>query len=169
MAAAADVALRGLSSRTGESANLAILDGTEAVYVAHFSAQRVMRMFTEAGNRAPLHATGTGKVLLAYEPEDRRTALLEAVSLTPFTSRTIASREILEGELSRIRRHGFARDQGELEEGVWCLAVPILTADDTCLAALSVSGPRERLGRAREEELLNELRSTSAELARRLK
>ena len=64
--------LRRLVELTGESANLAVLDGDAATYVAHLSAPRTVRMFTEVGNRAPLHASGTGKVLLAGLSDERR-------------------------------------------------------------------------------------------------
>lgn len=149
---------------TGESANLAILDGNAAVYVGHVASPRTVRMFTEAGNRAPLHASGTGKVLLANLPDDRRNALVSVLVLEQHTRRTITDREDLRRELDRVRRTGTAIDNGEFEDGVRCIAVPVRDARDRVVAAISVSGPASRLTSERAASLLPQIQAVSTRL-----
>ena len=169
--------LQELVDLTGESANLAVLDGTAAVYVAHVASPRTVRMFTEAGNRAPLHASGTGKVLLANLPDDRREALLDGLVLERHTRHTIVTRDGLRRELDRVRDGGAALDNGEFEDGVSCVAVPVRDRGDRgdrggrgdrpdrVVAAISVSGPASRLTRERALELLPQIKAISARLS----
>jgi IclR family acetate operon transcriptional repressor len=153
---------------TGESANLAVLDGQAAVYVAHVAAPRTVRMFTRVGNRAPLHASGTGKVLLANLAEERREALIGELALMRHTPMTITDRDPLRRELEAVRRLGYALDNGEFEEGVSCVAVPVRDATDQVVAAVSVSGPASRLTRDRAELFVPQIQGVVAELSRTL-
>ncbi len=157
--------LQELVELTGESANLAVLDGSAAMYVAHVASARTVRMFTEAGNRAPLHASGTGKVLLAHLPDDRREALVGTLNLEPHTHRTIVDREALRRELARVRRAGAAVDNGEFEDGVRCIAVPVRDAGHGVVAAVSVSGPASRLTSERAAALVPQIQAVSARLS----
>lgn len=137
--------LQKLVELTGESANLASLDGEGVVYLAHVEAARTVRMFTKVGNRVPLHATGTGKAILASMSADQRRLLLAGQRLRRYTPNTITDRRKLEAELELIRRRGYAIDAGELEEGVHCIAVPVRDHSAEVAASISVSGPSSRL------------------------
>ena len=135
--------LAGLVERTGESANMAVVDGDMAVYVAQVPSPHSMRMFTEVGRRVHLHSTGVGKALLMQLPDDAILALLQrtgmpAASANTHTTAPSLMRDI---ELSRVR--GYAVDEGEQEIGVRCFAVPV--PDAPTLTAISVSGPGSRL------------------------
>jgi len=152
--ARAEPFLRALVQLTGESANLAALDGTEAVYLAHLAPSRTVRMFTEVGKRAPLYATGTGKVLLANLHPTRLEALLRHIELKRYTPTTIVEPECLREELDRINAQGYAHDDGEYEEGVRCIAVPVRDTSGRVVAALSISGPNGRLTRERADAWL---------------
>lgn len=157
--------LRTLVELSGESANLAALEGESVVYLAQEQSARVMRMFTEVGNRAPIHATGTGKVMLAHLPDLDREALLAKLALVRYTPSTITDPRSLRAELARIREVGYARDDGELEEGVRCVAVPACD-DSGVAAALSVSGPSSRLTADRVTDLLPRLLDLAARFSR---
>ena len=137
--------LQKLVELTGESANLAALDGEGIVYLAHVEAARTVRMFTKVGNRVPLHATGTGKAILASMSAAERRLLLAGQRLRRFTPNTITDRRKLEAELDVIRKRGYAIDAGELEEGVHCIAVPVRDHSAEVTASISVSGPSSRL------------------------
>lgn len=150
---------------TGESANLAALDGTQAVYLAHVAPSRTVRMFTAVGNRAPLYATGTGKVLLANLDAARLDALLDHLDLRAYTATTITDRERLLEELRTIRAQGFAHDDGELEDGVRCIAVPVRDRTQQVVAALSISGPNGRLTRERADAWLLPVQEAAQELS----
>jgi IclR family acetate operon transcriptional repressor len=141
--------LQKLVELTGESANLAALDGEGIIYLAHVEAARTVRMFTKVGNRVPLHATGTGKAILASMTPEKRRLLLAGQRLKRYTPNTITDRRKLEAELEAIRKRGYAIDAGELEEGVHCIAVPVRDHGAEVTASISVSGPSSRLTLAR--------------------
>ena len=88
---------------TSESANLGLLEGGMAVYVAQVEGPRMMRLFTEVGNRVPFYACATGKSLVAFQAQDVREALLLQSQLTRHTSTTITDREQLRLELAKRR------------------------------------------------------------------
>lgn len=137
-----------------ESSNLAGLEKNSVVYIEQVPAPRMVRMFTEPGNRVPAHATGTGKVLLAYQPPEVIDSVLRRAGLPRFTPHTITDPERLKSELDDIREQGYALDSEEMEEGVRCLAAPVFSPDGHILVAMSISGPATRLGQDRLEELI---------------
>ncbi|GGP47600.1 IclR family transcriptional regulator [Saccharothrix coeruleofusca] len=129
----------------GETANLAVLDGDEVVYVAQVPSPHSMRVFTEVGRRLLPHATGVGKAMLAQLPRQEARALLERTGLPARTPNTITDPERLLSALDRIAAQGYALDESEQELGVRCVAVPLVGGPT--LAAVSVSGPEGRLTR----------------------
>jgi len=129
-----------LAADTGETVNLAVLDGDEAVNVAQADGRHIVGIGAWAGRRTPLHCTANGKVLVAFS---ERRAL--PVTLERFTRRTIVDPTALERELDRVRQRRYATNVGELEQGLHAVAVPVRNAAGLCVAALSVSGPSYRL------------------------
>lgn len=132
-----------LVEATGETANMAMMDGDEVVYVAQVPSKHSMRMFTEVGRRVLPHCTGVGKAMLAQcEPAYAR-ALVTRTGMPAETSRTITDPDAFVAELGRIRARGYSLDDGEQEVGVRCLAVTV--PDSPSLAAISISGPAGRV------------------------
>jgi DNA-binding IclR family transcriptional regulator len=129
---------------SGETTNLAVRDGTRTRYVAQVPSRASVRMFMEIGSTTPLHATGIGKVLLAYaEP-----AVFDEVvqgGLAARTRRTITRVEELAAAMETIRRAGYAIDSEEFEDGVMCVAAPVRDHTGQVVAGLSVSGPSSRI------------------------
>lgn len=156
--------LREVVALCGETTNLAVLDRERAVYVAQAPCARTVRMFTEIGNRVPLHSTGCGKVLLAYQPDEVARAIVARTGLPAHTARTIADPATLWQELAAIRRRGYAVDDEEYEEGVRCFAVPVHGQEQRVIAAISVSGPASRLPGERIHELAPRVADVSAAL-----
>ncbi|MFB4320036.1 IclR family transcriptional regulator [Actinomadura sp. 21ATH] len=136
-------ALTRLVDEVGETANMAILEGDEAVYVAQVPSRHSMRMFTEVGRRVRPHCTGVGKALLSQLPERRVREILGRTGMEPQTPNTFTDPDALVAELARIRERGYAVDDEEQEIGVRCVAVPLPGAP--ALTALSVSGPSARM------------------------
>ena len=132
-----------LVERTGETANMAVLDNDMAVYVAQVPSPHAMRMFTEVGRRVYPHCTGVGKALLMQLPNEAVLALLKRTGMPASTenSHTTPAALIRDVELSRSR--GYAVDEGEQEVGVRCFAVPV--PDAPTLTAVSISGPAARV------------------------
>ena len=135
--------LRKLVDQTGETANLAMLDGDTVLYVAQAPSPHSMRMFTEPGRRVLPHCTGVGKALLAQMSPDDARAILVRTGMPAQTQATITDPDTLIDQLAVIRTQGFAIDDGEQEIGVRCVAVPVTAAPG--LVAISVSGPQARV------------------------
>ena len=132
-----------LVEQFGETANLAVLDGDRAVYVAQVPSPHSVRMFTEIGRRVPLHCTGVGKAMLSQLPNTQVDALIARAGLPAATPTTITDPAALRVELARVRDQGWVRDEGEQETGVRCVAVPV--PGPTGPVAVSVSGPVGRV------------------------
>lgn len=146
----------------GETANLSMLDGDHATYVAQVPSRHAMRMFTEVGRRVHLHSTGAGKALLAQLEDDSVAKLTQRVGLPAATEHSITSPDALARELALVRRQGFAIDDGEQDIGVRCVAVPIVGGSS--LFAISVSGPSARMNPELVERAVPLLKSAAEDL-----
>lgn len=140
----AEPILRELVRELGETANLAVLSGDYAEYVAQAPSLHAMRMFTEVGRRVELHCTGVGKALLSQLPESDVRGVVRRVGLPVYTASTLSTQEELFERLELSRRQGFVLDDEEQEAGVRCVAVPVVAASGS-LMALSISGPLQRV------------------------
>ena len=132
-----------LVAATGETANLATLEGSSVLYLAQAPSRHSMRMFTEVGRRVAAHCTGVGKALLARLPIEDAQALARDAGFHPRTEHTISSETALAAELEKVRAQGFAVDDEEQELGVRCVAAAVPLADRDL--AVSVSAPTGRL------------------------
>jgi len=140
--AAARPHLEAIQAETGETTNLVVLEGRNAVYVESVPGTRSVRLFTEIGQAIPAHTAGSGKALLAWADA---AALLGESPLPASTPRTLTTLEELREDLARVRKRGYATDIEEHELGVACVAVPILDRTGSAVAAISVSGPAPRV------------------------
>ena len=144
-------ALTLLAEEYQATAHLAVLSGGELTIAAKVSAGPFVYMSSRVGGTLPIHASATGKCLLAWMPMEQRRALLDKAELRRFTDSTITSREALEAELSAILARGYALDEGETHEGLYCIGCPVLDAAGRAVAAVSVSGSRAALEPRRDE------------------
>ena len=134
-----------LTEATGETSNMAVLDGDQVVYVSQVPSQHSMRMFTEVGRRVDAHATAVGKAVMANLSDDAVAQMLNRTGMRPQTERTISTVAAMQDELTRVRNQGYAVDDGEQEVGVRCYAVAVPGAPAG--AAISISGPEGRMAR----------------------
>lgn len=140
-----------LAAEIGETANLAMLEGDSAVYLAQVPSRHSMRMFTEVGRRVMPHCTGVGKALLAELPVAEVRGIVARTGLPAQTDRTIGDVEALLADLAGIRERGYAVDDGEQETGVRCVAVSVQGIP--ARIAMSVSGPSARVTMERVAEI----------------
>lgn len=164
---AAHPALEQLSSRTGETCHLAVLSGTEAVYVYKLDGPSSIIMPSRVGGRAPCHATSIGKVLAAWAGDD----LLRSIRsrpLRPYTASTITTAKALQAELDRVREQGYALDMEEFEEGLRCVAAPVRDHSGRVVAALGIAGPRRRFETEHLEGLVGMVVTAAGDLSRNL-
>lgn len=136
--------LTDLFEATHETIHLAVPDGVEVVYVQKLDGSRGPRVPSRVGGRMPMHCTGVGKALLAFGPAERLAAVLDA-GLARIAPRTIVTPGRLGAELAAIRESGVSREREESGVGVTCVAAPILGADGTAVAAISITGWINRL------------------------
>jgi DNA-binding IclR family transcriptional regulator len=122
---------------TRENVHLAVLDGREALYVERVTGRRSVSVVSRRGGRCPLHATGVGKVLLAYAPEELVQEVLEA-GLRRYTPYTIVAPGHLRRNLAEIRRTGVGYNREELTLGRASVAAPLFDAAGRVVAALSI-------------------------------
>jgi len=162
----AQPSLAQLVDEVGETANMAVLEGDEVVYVAQVPSRHSMRMFTEVGRRVNPHCTGVGKALLAQLSDPVAKEIIGRTGLPAHTPHTITDPVALLEELGKIRRRGYALDDGEQEIGVRCVAVPL--QGTPTLAAISISGPQGRLPLNVIDDVVPIMRRTAGRLAHTL-
>ena len=125
---------------TRENVHLAVLEGHEALYIERVTGLRSIPVKSRRWGRLPLHATGVGKVLLAYADE-RFTDQVIAAGLARFTPYTIVAPGHLRRNLAEIRRTGVAFAHEEMTVGRLSVAAPISDADGRVVAAMSIVVP----------------------------
>ena len=132
-----------LAAELGETVNLAIRQGDVAVNVHQSEGGGAVSVDSWVGRPTPLHATSSGKVLLAHAPADLQARVL--TDLPRYTGATVTEPDALRAQLERAQRDGYAVTAGELELGLNAVAAPVRRADGSVVAALSVSAPAFRL------------------------
>jgi DNA-binding IclR family transcriptional regulator len=147
--------LPGLRETTGESVQLYRREGTTRVCVVALEPPAGLRDTVPVGARLPMTAGSGARVLLAYSDPDTQRAVLPSAA---FTERTLAD----------IRRRGWAQSAAEREPGVASVSAPVRDRTGAVVAAVSVSGPIDRMGRRPGERWAADLLAASAELTRRL-
>ncbi len=158
---------RVLAQEVGETVNLAILSGRDALYLDQVAGPAALSPHNWAGRRIPLHATSDGKVLLAYLSEAELRECL-APPLARFTDRTITAVAEFGDLLAEVRRRGFATAVEELEAGLTAVAAPVRNAEGNVIASISASGPSFRIPAERIPVLAGAVGRAAAEVSRRL-
>ncbi len=160
--------MQSLSEATGETVHLGMLIDSEIIYVHKVDSRHMLGMYSRVGRRAPLHCTAIGKVLLAWETQERRTQILKGCDFKRFREKTITTREDFDVELERTLAQGFGQDREEFDDHIRCAGIPIFDRHNQVVAGLSVSFPTFRYDTAREPELVAGLRNASRDISRQL-
>ncbi len=157
-----------LAAALGETVNLAVIREHYAVNVAEALGPASISAQTWMGQLTPLHATSSGKVLLAHLDEAKRDEVLGASGLPRLTEATITSRSELDSQLDQARRDGYAMTFEEYEVGLNAVAVPVLDYTGAVVAAVSASGPAFRLGPDRVRALAVALQAGGSTISGRM-
>ena len=147
--------------------NVTVLSGREALYLDQVAGVSALQLHNWVGQRIPLHATSNGKVLLAHGPASLLEGIL-ADGLRRLAPRTITDPAALRAELDVVRRNGFAQAVDELEVGLTAVAAPVRGAAGEVVASVSASGPSFRMPAEGLGGIADAVRSTAAEISRRL-
>lgn len=156
-----------LAAQVAETINLAIPDGDAAINIDQVLGPSAVTTHNWLGRRTPLHATSSGKALLAYLPAPALDSRL-AAPLERYTPRTVTDADALRAQLERARAEGCAYSVEELEAGLNAVAAPVFTADGRVVAALSASGPSFRLTEPRLREIAPAVRTAARSVSDRL-
>jgi IclR family KDG regulon transcriptional repressor len=152
-----------------ETVQMAILDGSEAVFVAKVDCSKVVRLVSGVGSRLPAHCTAVGKMLLSSLPESGINDLYKGQnSLIKMTENSITSLSQLKHELSIIRKRGLSYDDCESNTDARCVSAPIYNHTGKMVAAMSISVPISRMTLSRQDELSLIIRKGAEEVSRNL-
>ncbi|GAA1296583.1 IclR family transcriptional regulator [Planotetraspora silvatica] len=159
---------RRLADEIGETVNLAVARSHYAVNLDQVRGPSAVTAHNWVGQLTPLHATSSGKVLLAHLDEQQRDELLGVSGLERYTPGTITSAEQLRSELDEARRRGYAVTVEEFEIGLNAIAAPIRSHDGEVVAAVSASGPAYRFSEKRMHALAPTLIAGADDISRRM-
>jgi len=154
-----------LAEETGESCNLAVLDGTELVDIDRVEGRSPVGLHADLGSRRPLHCTASGKLYLSQLTPAKVRVLLGREPFKRYTERTLTDFVALERELRKTRAERVGTDVGEYIEGIACLAVPVTDARGRVRVTVAVRGPALRLTARNGLEHLPALRRAAAAMA----
>jgi DNA-binding IclR family transcriptional regulator len=157
--------LETLWRQTGETVNLAVLDGREVLYLDVLESPHNFRLVSQVGMRRPLHCTALGKAVLASQSTSFRDELLATTKLEKLTPHSITRASELIDELGKIQRRGYALDDEEVELGARCVAAPILDSSGQVAAGVSVSGPIIRMSRTRTAQIAEAVKNAALEIS----
>jgi IclR family transcriptional regulator, pca regulon regulatory protein len=162
--------LERVSRHFDESTSMAVLDGTEVVYVARAASNRRLTTHIHVGSRLPAFCTSLGKVLLAFLPDADKKCRLKSITYKRFTPNTITDPRKLRRVLEQVRRQGYALNDQELDLGLRSCSVPVIDKQGKPLAAINVSASSARLTLEEAvEKVVPELKKASEEITEILK
>jgi IclR family acetate operon transcriptional repressor len=162
----ARASMRHLTEETGETANLAIADRGDVVFVSQVESHNPIRAFFRPGTRGFMHASGIGKALLATLPRDEVEKILLKKGCPEFTPQTITAPAALFADLDEIKKRGWALDDEERYSGMRCIAAPIYNSFAEAIAGISVSGPTVRFPDSAISEIGPKVKRAAYEVTR---
>lgn len=161
--------LLALTKKTGESTILVRLtsDRKAVVYIDKVECAHPIRAAASVGDTRPLHSTSSGRLLLAYLPEELREPLVNSIELTRYTRKTLTSVNALRKELEQVRSQGYCVNIDQSIVGHCAIAAPIVDSHGEVVAACVLSAPKDRVCEM-IAELTGELIRAAGEISRRL-
>jgi len=161
---AARKTMRNLMEQTGETANLAICEGGDVVFISQVETHKPIRAFFRPGSRSHMHASGIGKALLADMRPQEVEKIVRLKGLPDFTSKTFTEIESLFTELEATRKRGWSYDDEERYIGMRCIAASVRNEHGEVIAGISISGPTVRFSDSLVEKLGPLVRQSANEL-----
>ena len=144
--------LEKISAATEETVHYSVLDGNETVLVQKVKGKQLIAVDFQIGDRARMHCTAIGKVMLAFQNSRFIESIIDA-GLPKFASRTITHPDEIQNELQKIRSVGYAIDDHELSDDMRCIAVPIFEGGGSVQSGISISGPDSRFDMTKLHQL----------------
>lgn len=136
-----------------EVVHLVVQDGADIVYVDKVESENTIRMHSSIGKRSPMYCTSVGKALMAHMEDDEIQNIWSESNIVAYTEHTITRFEDMKVEIEKIRNQRYSVDEQENELGVRCVGTAILDYTGNPVAAISVSGPTNRVTKEKVEEI----------------
>jgi IclR family transcriptional regulator, KDG regulon repressor len=159
--------LQHLAQISGESVDLAVLDGGHVVYTQVIESPQRVKIAAAVGQQLPVHCTATGKAFLAYLPEYQVQEIL-AKEMVKYTEHTLNSFMDMQQDLEKVRERGFSISKEEYENDIHAVAAPILDGNGCPIAAIAIVGPSYRLSDDRMMMLGQAILETASTIAREI-
>jgi DNA-binding IclR family transcriptional regulator len=156
-----------LREKTNETVHLAILDGTEIMYVYNLESTQAIRMRSDIGVRKPAYCTAEGQAILAFRPPEVIDQVIQR-GLLPLTPQTITDPAKLLKALSVVRQRGCAIEDEESEIGMRSISAPIRNDAGEVVASVGVAGPATRLSKKAIAAFVPHVIETADLVSRRL-
>lgn len=157
-----------LALKAQETVNLAVLSDTEILYIDKVDSPRSLGVMSKIGQRNQVYCTALGKALLAFQSEEEKARIIDAIKFKSFTPNTITSKSELVRELKKVQKQGYALDCREIEEDVECIAAPIWNHSGEAIASISISGPQKKIQTAREKKFVGDVVKAASLISSRL-
>ncbi len=155
---------------SGNSTGMAILSGTDILFMVYVSTKLLTRVAAGVGTRFPAYATSAGRVLLAFQDKEKTRVYLDNVKLAALTDRTVNSKAKLKSLLQEVKKQGYSAIQGELDFGVVSVAVPVFSEDGMILASIACSTSQVRQNlESMIAEVLPQLQQAAREIENELR
>ncbi|MEH7117476.1 IclR family transcriptional regulator [Neobacillus vireti] len=148
-----------------ETVHLVVFERDEVIYVEKMEGPGALRIYSQIGKKAPIHCTGVGKAILAFQEEKEMERLLSTADIEPFTNYTITDKEDIKKHLQTVREQGYAIDDEEIELGLKCVAAPIFNQYGKVIAAISCASPKMRLDDTKLSEVITEIKQAAAKIS----
>ncbi len=159
--------LRGLAAKFGQPAHLAILDGTDAVYIDKVDTLSNIRLYSQIGRRIPVYCSALGKCLLSGLYEVEIEEIVNRCSFKKLTAKTLEKKELLL-QIRAARVNGYAIDDEEHDEGIRCIAAPVLDYRGKVIAAVSIAGSSAAIVPQKDDETARILVETARDISKRM-
>lgn len=151
----------------GETVFMAKLLDDEVVYLSKMNSSKTISTNAEIGSKKPVYCTGLGKAFLAFMPKEESDKLIGSLDIVPYTKNTVNSQEDLMEQIKEFRKIGYAIDNEEIEEGLWCAAAPVFDINNNVIATISVSGPKDRM-EEKKSKVVNTILTITKKLSAQL-
>ncbi len=165
----AEPVMEKLVAEVRESCSVAVLDGTDIVYVLRIPTHKIMSINLGVGSRLPAYCTSLGRVLLGALPDDELAERLQRSNISTRTKYTVTEMKDLLARIEQTRKQGWSMVNQELEEGLVSMSAPITDRAGRTVAALNISGQANRTSaKIMQETMLPQLLSAAKDISRML-
>jgi DNA-binding IclR family transcriptional regulator len=158
--------IESLVAELKETVHLVVLQRDEVIYIEKVEGPQTLRISSQVGKRAPIHCTGVGKAILAFQEDAEIDRILSTTALEPYTEYTLTDKEEIKKQLKTIQQKGFSVDDEEIELGLRCVAAPIFNHQGKAIASVSCAAPTMRLEDEQLSKVIQGIKQAALEISK---